>query len=219
MKSAPIRNPKSEIRNPAIVLAGGRSTRFGSDKASALLAGKPLLEWAIDAVAEVCSEVIVVAAQGQVLPEFTSSVPVRVVHDRYESLGPLAGLVTGFEALTSTTSAQLGTLVVSCDAPLLAPELLRALLAALGTHAAAVPEVGGRLQPLVAAYRHSACLPHFRARLERGELGLARAITDLDVLVVPESEVRQHDPELHSIHNINTPHDLAQAESQLRTED
>lgn len=223
----------------AIILAGGRSTRFGSDKASALLAGRPLLQWVIDAASEVSFEILVVAAQGQVLPEFTSPVAVRVVHDQHESLGPLAGIVTGFETATSTPTGQWstqgaplsrsggslvrgpgaggesppeGTLVLSCDVPLVAPQLLSVLLEALGPHAAAVPEVGGKLQPLVAAYRPSACLPHFRARLERGELGLTRALQDLDVLVVPESQVRQHDPDLRSFHNINTPQDLATAQ-------
>jgi hypothetical protein len=76
----------------AIVLAGGRSTRFGSDKASALIDGRPMLQRVVEAVAAVCDEVIVVAAAGGAgsLPPYAE--PLVIVEDRVEGSGPLAGL-------------------------------------------------------------------------------------------------------------------------------
>lgn len=192
-----------------MVLAGGKSTRFGSDKASALLAGKPMLQWVLSAIEQVCSEVIVVAAQGQVLPEVASDAPLRVVRDRYEAAGPLAGMVAAFEDPPADVC-----LVVSCDAPLLAPDLLRHLVERIGGAAAACPEVAGQLQPLVAAYRPAVCLAPFRAAVERGERGVLRALRELDgVVVLNEDEVRRFDPELRSFAGVNTPAELARAEA------
>lgn len=192
-----------------MVLAGGKSTRFGSDKASALLAGKPMLQWVLSAIEQVCSEVIVVAAQGQVLPEVASGAPLRVVRDRYEAAGPLAGMVTAFEDPPADVC-----LVVSCDAPLLAPDLLQHLVERIGEAAVACPEVAGQLQPLVAAYRPAACLAPFRAAVERGERGVLRALRELDgVVVLSEDEVRRFDPELRSFAGVNTPAELARAEA------
>ena len=192
-----------------MVLAGGKSTRFGSDKASALLAGKPMLQWVLGAIEQVCGEVIVVAAQGQGLPEVASSAPLRVVRDRYEAAGPLAGMVTAFEDSPAAVC-----LVVSCDAPLLAPDLLRHLVERLGGAAAACPEVAGQLQPLVAAYRPAACRAPFRAAVERGDRGVLRALRELDgVVVLSEDEVRRFDPELRSFTGVNTPAELARAEA------
>ena len=51
-----------------LILAGGKSTRFGTDKAAAPLAGRPMLQWVVDALAGVCEEIVIVAALGQELP-------------------------------------------------------------------------------------------------------------------------------------------------------
>jgi molybdopterin-guanine dinucleotide biosynthesis protein A len=192
-------------RATAIILAGGKSSRFGADKASSLLLGRPLLQWVLDAAAVAAAEVVIVGAVGQELPGVTCDVPARIVRDRYPNAGPLAGLATGLEAASTDVC-----LALSCDAPLLQPALLAALIHGLaGTATAAVvPEVHGRLQPLVAAYRRSACLGLFRNSVEAGELALTPAVQALDPLVIREAEARSFDPELQSFHSANTPAEL-----------
>jgi molybdopterin-guanine dinucleotide biosynthesis protein A len=193
----------------AVVLAGGKSRRFGSDKASALLAGRPMLQWVVDAVAEIAAEVVIVAAAGQAFPEVACSVPLRIVRDRDDGLGPLAGMVAGFEESKSDVC-----LVVSCDAPLLVPELLRYLIGRGGPEDAVVlPEVGGRWQPLVGVYRTERSLPAFRERVRSGERGVVSAIEALgNVVVVAEAEVKQRDPELRSFFGVNTAEEFARLE-------
>ena len=107
----------------AIVLAGGRSSRFGRDKLVEPLDGRPLLEHAIDAVTSLADEVLVVVARSA-----AASLPagITVVHDASDFEGPLVGLVTGLNAATGSRC-----LVVGGDMPTLLPTVLAALLAAL----------------------------------------------------------------------------------------
>ncbi len=195
-------------RLSAIVLAGGKSTRFGSDKAAALLEGKPLLRWVLEAAKAVCDDVVVVRAVGQALPDV--GMDVRVVQDRYEALGPLAGMVAGFEALRDGAA-----IVLSCDAPIVRPSLLRALAARLEGQDAACGRLSGRLQPLPGAYDIERCLPTFRARAERGELAVHVALAELGVCELDEPELRAFDPQLASYLNVNTPDDLSLAAAAL----
>ena len=93
----------SERRVSAIVLAGGRSSRFGRDKLGEPLAGRTLLDHAIAAVSPLAQETIVVAR-----PEAMPRVPdgTTVVHDRSAFEGPLVGLLTrGCAARTNRSSS------------------------------------------------------------------------------------------------------------------
>ncbi len=164
-----------------------------------------------DAVGQVAGEVVVVAAAGQQLPDIQSAVPLRVVRDREPGLGPLAGMTAGFDA-----AANEACLVVSCDAPLLVPELLQYLVESLGEHDAAIPEVGERRQPLMAVYRRSRCEGLFRARLGAGHLSVNAAIDSLERLNSIEAEdLREYDPDLLSFMGTNTREDLARVEAAM----
>lgn len=193
-----------------LVLAGGKSTRFGSDKASAVVAGKALLEWVVAGLEPVCDSLTIVVAAGQVLPPFTTRLPVTIAPDLYAEKGPLAGLVSGF----GETSAPL-CFAVSCDAPLVRPELVTALAALADDYDVVCPLVGGILQPLAAVYRPAACLPVFRDFVERGQLKITAAFGPLRVRVVREYEVRAADPEFESFLNLNRPDGLAAVEARL----
>lgn len=194
----------------AIVLAGGKSSRFGSDKASALLRGRPLLQWVVSALDEVCGRIVVVRASGQVLPEFTTRSEVRVVEDLYEARGPLAGLVAGFSGVTSEIC-----FATACDVPLLQPELVRYLASLVDTHDVVCPVVDGFHQPLSSIYRRSACEPLFRRLVEREELRIVPAYQQLDALIVEEDAIREVDPGLLSFRNANRPERLAEIEKLL----
>jgi len=198
-------------RPAGLILAGGKSTRFGSDKASALLLGRPLLQWAAEAVAASCVELVVVRAAGQVLPRIAVTVPVTVVDDMYEGQGPLAGLVAGFGGLAAEWY-----FATSCDAPLVQPELVALLARHRAGADIVVPRAGGFLQPLAALYRSSACEPVFRERVEAGHLKITAAYEGLTTVVVEEPELREADPEMLSFLNANTPERLAQISGLLR---
>lgn len=188
-----------------VVLAGGKSTRFGSDKASALLRGRPLLQWVLDAVGAASEAVVVVKARGQVLPAVACPVPWVVVEDIYEAQGPLAGLVAGFERVQTPLA-----FATSCDSPLLAPTLVSHLAGLAGEADIVCPEVGGRHQPLAAIYRPASCLPAFRRSVESGRLRIIDGFEGLRVQMVAERELVDVDQRLLSFENANTPERLAE---------
>lgn len=180
----------------AIVLAGGRSTRLGRDKAGEPLLGIPMLRRVLDRLADVVDGCIVVRRQGQTLPPEALS-GVGVVEDDYPDAGPLGGIYTGLRASGSARA-----LAVACDAPLLQPSLLRELLRLAPGHDAVVPLAEGLPQTLCAAYSQ-ACLDPMRRRLEAGELRLASVLDDVATRYLTPEEWRRFDAEGLSFLNAN----------------
>ncbi len=187
-----------------VIVAGGKSRRFGSDKASASLRGRPLLQWVRDALAPIVNEIVVVTAAGQTLPPMHPSIPVIVVEDREPERGPLGGLATGFAVAASPVC-----FAASCDAPLLHTAVAARILDALDDHDAVLPEVGGFQQPLVAAYRRDPCLAAAEAALAAGVNKVLDALAVLDVLALGEDRLAILDPDLRSFRNANSPEELA----------
>ena len=187
-----------------VIVMGGLSARFGSDKASARLRGRPLLQWVRDALAPAVGEIVVVTAAGQALPPMHPAIPLTVVEDREPARGPLGGLATGFAAASAPVC-----FAASCDTPLLATPLVAAALEALGEHEAAIPEVGGFRQPLAAAYRREPALAAAAAALESADNKVIAAFDGLDVRRLDEAWLARLDPDLRSFRNANTPAELA----------
>ncbi len=187
----------------AVVLAGGRSARFGRDKLVEPIDGRPLLDHAIAAVLAVASDVVVVVEPGADRP-----VPdgVRVVHDDVAFEGPLAGLAFGLAALADDVD---GVIVVAGDMPTLAPDVLRLLLDVLAGQpgvTAGVLDAGG---PLPMAVRRTAALGAARDLLGNEERRL-RALPDrLAASVIPGSTWRAVDPEGRTLRDIDRPSDLS----------
>jgi molybdenum cofactor guanylyltransferase len=190
-----------------LILAGGRSTRFGSDKASAIVGGRPLLQWVASALESVSGALVIVRAAGQALPPFSVDIPVLVAEDRYEAKGPLAGLVSGFPHVATEYC-----FAVSCDVPLLQPALVSYLHGLAPGHDIVCPYFGEFAEPLTAIYRPGTCLSPFERSVESGVLKIVAAYGSLDVLKVEEPALRRVDPELRSFLNANRPEALEEVE-------
>jgi len=145
-----------------VVLAGGRSTRFGAEnKALATLDGRPLVDRAVGAVAEATdgTPILSVAtdAQADRLASALRNRAVETVYDSTAHAGPLAGLSTAVETVEAPW-----LFVCACDMPLVSADSVGALAARLegadsaGEPDAVVPVVDGYDQPLHALYRRSA---------------------------------------------------------------
>jgi molybdopterin-guanine dinucleotide biosynthesis protein A len=190
-------------RPSAVILAGGRSSRFGRDKLIEPLDGRTLLERAIEAVRPVAAELIVVAA-----PDAIPVVPdgVRVVHDPVGFEGPLAGLATGLAAAGGEI-----VLVVGGDMPTLVAAVLGSMVAALDDPAIAgvVLASDGRPRPLPMAVRRDAALATARTVLDGGDRSLRALIATLATRVITEETWRRLDPAGDTLRDIDTPADLA----------
>jgi molybdopterin-guanine dinucleotide biosynthesis protein A len=181
----------------AIILAGGKSSRMGADKALLPWREGTLLDNAVELLIEFDDQPIIVVDQPK---NVAAGEPIMVI-DKYPGAGPLGGLVTGL--------SEVGTgfhLVRACDLPLLEPELLKqfGMWAAMNSNAdAIIPVVDDRDQVLCAMY-HSRALPAVKQSLEAGERAIHRAIQNLNCVRIPESLLRHIDPDLISFRNINT---------------
>ena len=195
----------------AIVLAGGRSTRFGRDKASEPLLGRPLLQHVVDRIAPLVEGLIIVRAPDQRLPAIESIHPPRVVDDAYPDTGPLGGIYTGLSAAST-----LHSLVVACDMPLLSAPLLRELQRRAAGHDVVMP-VLEYPEPLHALYSR-VCIEPIRTRLDAAQFKITSFLGAVRVCYVHEAECRTFDPELQSFINTNTEEDLPRVEQLLRAD-
>ena len=187
----------------AIVLAGGRSSRFGRDKLAEPIDGRPLLDHAIEAVRVVATDIVVVAA-----PAANLTVPpgVRVAHDPVAFEGPLAGLAAGLAALDPLVDR---LIVVAGDMPSLVPAVLRRLLdAVFAGRAAALLGVDGDTPPLPMALDRRRAAAAIARLLEAGETRLRALPSALDAEVVPTSVWRYDDPVGATFRDVDTPEDL-----------
>jgi molybdopterin-guanine dinucleotide biosynthesis protein A len=186
----------------AVVLAGGRSSRFGRDKLAEAIDGRPLLAHAIEAVRPVASRTLVIVA-----PDAAPSVPrdAVIVHDPTPFEGPLAGLLAGLR-----TASDPVVLAIGGDTPGLVVDVVESMLAALDSASvdAVVLEHDGRARPLPIVLRREPALAAAADLYARGERRLRGLTEVLATHVVPEPAWRPLDPDGVTLRDIDTPADL-----------
>jgi molybdopterin-guanine dinucleotide biosynthesis protein A len=188
-----------------LVLAGGRSVRFGGEKAAAEFRGKPLLLWAAERLAASCPAVAVNARPGTEAERLAGGLV--VLHDRPgDPDGPLAGVRAGLEWAAGQGASFLA--VSPCDAPLLPEDIFPRLIAAAREHGAAVAETPDGLQPQVAVWPVAA-LPLLETALSGG----AHPPTWRMLREAGAEPVRFDDPGAFA--NVNTREDLAALATRL----
>ncbi len=153
-------------RRRGYVLAGGRSSRMGTDKAEVIFAGRTLLERAVAVMHAVCEDVLIVGVRERV-PEGTAVLP-----DLFPGCGPMGGMEAALRDCQQHGAEF--AVFVPVDVPLLPGGLLRALVE-IWTESpgvrVAVAEADGRVQPLISMV-HVDVLPAMTAALERGDYKL-----------------------------------------------
>jgi molybdopterin-guanine dinucleotide biosynthesis protein A len=192
-----------------IVLAGGRSSRFGSPKLEVEIDGASLLALAVDAVAVVADDVIVALAPEGGAPQIAAAEPpsaLRFVRDREPFGGPLSGLAGALAAADRPIA-----IVVAGDMPRLSPEVLRAMLDALEAGDAVVLGDAEGFRPLPLVVRIEPGLRAARATLEAGERSLRAMLARLRVAALGEARWRALDPTGGTLIDIDQPSDLEHA--------
>lgn len=195
------------------VLAGGAGSRLGGAKATAGLAGRPLISYPLAALAAAGIEPLVVAKRETELPDLAAAAgegapPPRVVREPDGPRHPLAGIVAALRA-----AGERPLVVLACDMPLAAPALLAALAAA--PEPLVVPNPGGLLEPLQARYS-AALLPALEQALERAA-PLRQTVAALGPRLLGDAELSRFGPVDRLFLNVNDEADLARAESVLRS--
>ncbi|MFQ5489524.1 MAG: molybdenum cofactor guanylyltransferase, partial [Phycisphaerae bacterium] len=193
-------------RLAGIVLCGGQSTRMGTPKPLLEFAGRPLLSHVVSAVSQAAHPVVVSAAADQDLPPLDADI--QIVRDTVADAGPLQGIADAASTLADRADL---IFVTGCDAPFITPAIIGRLADLLGTHQAAVPLLHGRRQPLLAVYRADALATLASRRLAQNRPSLMGLLDALDLVIVPDHQLADLDPNLDIARNLNSPDDLRQA--------
>lgn len=191
-----------------VLIAGGKSRRMGHDKRFLQVGGRSVFDQTLSLLMKTFAETIVVLA------EPIESLDVRgcrVVYDAIPGAGSLGGLYTG---LISATQARI--FAVACDMPFLDVGVVRFMVSCDDVADVVVAELGGRFQPMHAVYSKR-CVPFLRAMAECKDLKIHKLFLtkELRVTVLGESEFFPLGAGGRSFQNINTPQDLAAAESPI----
>ena len=178
-----------------VILAGGQSSRMGSNKALLPYRGGRFIEAIHRQLADLFDEVLLVTNQ----PEQYAFLGSRMVADIHPGMGALAGLHAGLHyAATSHIFA------VACDMPYLNSSLIRRLAALRNGSDVVIPEGDVGLEPLHALYGKG-CLVPMEAALQTGRKRIISFFPDVRVSTFSRSAVAVLDPNFDSFRNINTP--------------
>jgi molybdopterin-guanine dinucleotide biosynthesis protein A len=183
----------------AVILAGGKSTRLGQDKALLRVDGQTLLTRTVHTLAALSDDLVVVANYPNRYKAL--ALPVRLVPDERPGFGSLMGIYSGLSA-----ARQPHALVVACDMPFLNMDLLRYMLSLAHGQDVVVPRLGDFMEPLHAIYSQACLLPIAR-QLEQERRQIIGFFDQVQVRYVEEDEIDRFDPQHLSFVNVNTPQD------------
>lgn len=125
-----------------IILAGGKSSRMGSDKGIVNLNGKKFIEHILEAVLPNVNEVLIIANNDNY-----NNLGYKVIKDKIKDCGPLGGIYTGL--MNSQTE---NNMVVSCDIPFINSDLVKYIIENTSNADITVPVYKGNIEPLCAVY-------------------------------------------------------------------
>jgi molybdopterin-guanine dinucleotide biosynthesis protein A len=116
------------VKINGVVLAGGRSIRFGAEKAAAEVKGRPMIAWVLDVLTPACVEVAVNARPGSLASVYAEQAGlIRLADDPTDPEGPLAGLRAGLAWANTQGADALAT--APCDTPFLPTDFVARLAA------------------------------------------------------------------------------------------
>jgi len=201
-----MREESSILTVSGLVLAGGQSSRLGTDKSFINVNGQSLIEHIVAKLTRLSDDVIIVTNS----PDEYDHLEARLVGDIYPGKGALGGIYSGLRAAANAYS-----LVVACDMPFLDLNLLRYMIILAREHDVVIPRIGGLPEPLHAIYSKH-CLEPIDRLLARGGLKIVDFFSEVRVRYVEEGEVDIFDPQHLSFFNVNTLNDLEEMKKLAR---
>jgi len=196
------------------ILAGGASSRMGTNKARLSLGGQTFVERIAGALSLVASSVRIVGSNTEVgsvsssQSEREAGNSLAVVADVFEKWGALGGL----HAALSASSSELA-IAVACDLPFVTSDLFVRLVSLCGDYDAVAPvQPDGRPQPLCAIYRTAVCRPASEKLIKDGERRPVTLLQSLRTRWVAFAELADLEGAGQFFENVNTPEDYARAQ-------
>ncbi|MDJ0829764.1 MAG: molybdenum cofactor guanylyltransferase [Desulfobacterales bacterium] len=187
-----------------VILAGGESKRFaGENKALLKIGGQTIFERILLVFSELFDDIILVTNT----PHHYIDWDIQAVTDLFAVRSSLTGIHAGL-FYANTTHA----FCVACDTPFVQKALIRCILDAIEPQMdVIVPKTSKGLEALFGAYSKR-CIKPIARKLQNNQLKIQGFFSEVRTRKIPEETLRQHDAELISFFNINTPDDLQTAE-------
>lgn len=177
-------------RITGIVIAGGKSSRMGSNKALVMYKGKRLVDNAIQVVQNY-TETILISSNVSIPNTIFSIIP-----DDIKNIGPIGGLFSSLKASNTDIN-----IVIPCDVPHIETNLYKILIDNSDNVDAVIPRLpNGKLEPLIACYNKS-IIPIIEKSINSGDYKLVNLLQKLNVKYIDVANIKQ-------FKNINTPTDL-----------
>lgn len=165
-----------------IILAGGKSSRMGTNKAFLKINQQPNIERVTAELKKLVADIVLVSNQ----PDAYQYLHLNTVTDEFPGQGPLAGIHAGLKA-----SVYEQNLVVACDMPFISVEVATILLGLAKDYDAVIPVINGKQQPLFAVY-HKGILQEIEKCIERNNLRMKHLLESLNVLYVSEGDFQAY---------------------------
>jgi molybdopterin-guanine dinucleotide biosynthesis protein A len=181
-----------------VVLAGGKSSRYGKNKAFVEVAGIPLIERTLQVMQSIFKQVVLITNT----PEEYGYLGLSMYRDLIKDLGPLGGIYTALNVIPTETG-----FFVASDMPSLNPALIRHMVALKDNVDVVVPRIGWKLEALHSIYSKR-CIPEIEKLIHAGVYQVFRFFTNVRVRYVDRDEILKFDPRLMSFYNINRPEEL-----------
>ena len=181
-----------------VILAGGKSRRYGQNKALVNINGIPLIKRVLGVMENLFSSTVVITNT----PDAYSFLNLPMFEDKIKGLGPLGGIFTGLDVISEKAG-----FFVACDMPFLNPDLIRYQVTVRQGYDVVVPTFSGKFEALHAIYTQN-CLPEIEQMIHAGVYQTIQLFRSVSVRYVEEPEIRRFDPELKSFSNINKPEEL-----------
>jgi molybdopterin-guanine dinucleotide biosynthesis protein A len=188
-----------KINATGIILAGGKNTRMGENKAFLEIDGERLIDKTMNLYRQIFADIIIVTNDPLSYVEFTDA---AIATDIYKGKGPLGGIYTGLFYSKSDYA-----FVCPCDMPFLNKGFVEYLLAQTGKYDVIVPALAEGYQPLHAVYSRN-CLPSIKRLLLLDKLKITGFYRDMRVLAISEEQIRPFNKDGRLFQNLNTPEDL-----------
>lgn len=195
-ESTSIATGRTLIRDvTGVILAGGSSTRMGSNKALLPCQGGRFIEAIHRTLRQVFEEVVIITNT----PEEYAFIDAPTHRDLFANCGPLAGI---HSALVNSPAPYI--FAVGCDMPFLNPEVIRVMASRRSEGDVVVADKGKGPEPLHALYSRS-CLAAVDTMLRSGNRNIVSFFRHVRVTRMERDEIVPLDPLFHSFSNINTP--------------
>jgi len=182
-----------------IILAGGKNSRMGANKAFLEIDGNRLIEKTLNIYRRIFNEIIIVTNDPLSYMEFADA---AIVTDIYKGKGPLGGIYTGLFYAKNDYA-----FVSACDMPFLSKDFILFMLEHTGKYDVIVPDLPEGFQALHAIYSRN-CLFAIKRMIAADELKIIEFYKKVRLLSITEEKIKPFEKNGRFFLNINTPEDL-----------